>query len=366
MTLPFPARARPACPAAKARVDVSSRAILRFIFAALACTLPAHAQQLIGYVPTKDADVTGASEVMEGHAVLSGSVAVTAKDHTAPITLGRGGTVRVCQTSIVHLTESKAAPAASQVAAPLLISLDRGAIEVHMTSTASDAVMTPDLRFAIRGGGPLDLRLRVARNGDTCVDNRGTTAPILAVSDPFGESLYELLPSQHVLFEHGSLREVVDNERSPCGCPAAPLPPVQQVAALPTQNPGQPVTPPVAAAEHPFPAAASVGLAPTPSPARTPTPVGQQQTQVATTLSYDAAHPNAVPPSTVEPPKPAPTTGSTSGSPAGTSTAASATPPPAPPGAHDLFHSIGHFFHKMFHPHSNPSPAPSSVTPPSS
>ena len=67
---------------------------------------PLHAQQLIGYVSTKDADVTGASDVMDGHAVLSGSVAVTAKDHTAPITLGRGGTVRVCQTSSLHLTES--------------------------------------------------------------------------------------------------------------------------------------------------------------------------------------------------------------------------------------------------------------------
>ena len=31
--------------------------------------------------------------------------------------------------------------------------------------------------------------------------------------------MYELAPDQHVLFEHGSLREVVDHETSPCGCP---------------------------------------------------------------------------------------------------------------------------------------------------
>ena len=79
--------------------------------------------------------------------------------------------------------------------------------------------MTPDLRFTVRNAGPLDLRLRVARNGDTCVENRGPGAPTLAVSDPFGESMYEVAPDQHVLFEHGSLHEVVDNETTPCGCP---------------------------------------------------------------------------------------------------------------------------------------------------
>ncbi len=173
------------------------------------------AQQLIGYVSTKDADVTGATDVMDGKAVLAGSVSVTAKDRTAEITLGRGGTVHVCQTSVLHVTESRAA----ELAAPLLFSLDRGAIEIQMMATASDAVMTPDLRFAVRGGGPLDLRMRIARNGDTCVENRGAAAPTLAVSDPFGEALYELEPGQHVLFEHGSLHEVVDHETSPCGCP---------------------------------------------------------------------------------------------------------------------------------------------------
>src|ERR1035441_189361 len=65
------------------------------------------AQQLIGYVNTRDADITGASDVLDGQAVLTGSVAVTARDHTAPITLGRGGTVRVCQTSVLHVTDRK-------------------------------------------------------------------------------------------------------------------------------------------------------------------------------------------------------------------------------------------------------------------
>ena len=180
---------------------------------ALASTLPA--QQLIGYVNTHDAEVTGASDVLDGQAVLTGSASVTARDHTAPITLGRGGTVRVCQTSALHVAESRSL----DIAAPLLFSLDRGAIEIKMAGTLNDSIMTPELRFTVVNTGPLDLRLRVARNGDTCVENRGSAAPTLNISDPFGEALYQVSAGQHVLFEHGSLREVVDHEQSPCGCP---------------------------------------------------------------------------------------------------------------------------------------------------
>jgi hypothetical protein len=305
----------------------------------------------MGTVPTHDALVTGGLEVRGDTARLLTNTSVTAYDHSAAISLARGGEVLVCATSQFHLLHSGTENS-------LLFGLDRGAIELHTDSSPQDVILTPDIRFTLEHPGHYDLRLRVTPNGDTCVENSGTSAPVLTLADPFSGATYRLIPGQHVLFEHGSLREVVDNERSPCGCPPAPPPPVQQIAATPNPNPAQPATPITAAAEHPFPAAASVGLAPTPSPARTPTPVGQQQTQVATTLSYDAAHPNAVPPSTVEPPKPASTTGSTSGSPTGTGTTTSATPPPTPPGAHDIFHSIGHFFHKIFHPHSNPPASP--------
>ena len=164
----------------------------RFLPLLLACAAvaPLQAQQLIGYVNTRDAETTGASDVMDGQAVLTGSASVTAKDHTAPITLGRGGTVRVCQTSVLHLTESKT----PVVPAPILFSLDRGAIEIQTEGAPNDAIMTPDLRFSVHNAGLLDLRLRIARNGDTCVDNRGSGAPTLAVSDPFGEAMYEVRP----------------------------------------------------------------------------------------------------------------------------------------------------------------------------
>ena len=279
--------------------------------------LPAPAQQLIGYVSTRDADVTGASDVMDGHAVLSGAAGVTAKDHTAPITLGRGGTVRVCQTSVLRLTESKAA---AQRAAPLLLSLDRGAIEVEMAATVSDAIMTPDLRFALRDPGPLDLRLRVSRNGDTCVENRGPLAPTLAVSDPFGEAMYELLPGQHVLFEHASLREVVDHESVPCGCPEG----MSVADALLAPGAGAAAATP---AQHPFPAAISEGLAPEADVPQAPP--GQVHSQVTDSLSY-SAQPAA--PASLAAPAAAP----------------SPAPAAAPPPPRDLVHVVGHFFRRLF------------------
>jgi hypothetical protein len=290
------------------------------------------AQQLIGYVSTHDAEVTGASDVVDGHAVLAGQVSVTAKDHTAPITLGRGGTVRVCQTSVVRLTESRAA----ELAAPLLFSLDRGAIEIQMNATPADAVMTPDLRFAVRSGGPLDLRLRMARNGDTCVENRGVGAPELAVSDPFGESSYELLPNQRVLFEHGSLHEVVDHEGSPCGCPDEGMSVAEALIA--SGGAAQPAAA-KAAAEHPFPAAVSEGLAPAPEVPQAA--AGEVHTQVSDALTYTAP--------TGQEEAGAPTGAAASVAPAtGAGTAKGSGQAASAPVHHDLVHVVGRFFRRVF------------------
>jgi hypothetical protein len=315
----------------------------------------------MGTVPTHDALVTGGLEVHGDTARLLTNDSVTAYDHSAAISLARGGEVLVCATSQFHLLHSGTENS-------LLFGLDRGAIELHTDSSPQDVILTPDIRFTLEHPGHYDLRLRVTPNGDTCVENSGTTAPVLSLADPFSGATYRLIPGQHVLFEHGSLHEVVDNERSPCGCPPAPPPPVQQIATTTNATLSQPTPPAVAAAEHPFPAAASQGLAPPAPPPTNAAPAGEKHTQVSTVFTYDAAHPNTPPPSTVEPPKPAaaPAQTAPTGSVAGTGDAnASPTPPATPPGAHDLFHAIGHLFHKLFHPHTNPAPAPSTATAPS-
>jgi len=50
----------------------------------------------------------------------------------------------------------------------------------------------------------------VTPSGDTCVENLGKNAPVLHVTEQFGVGGYFVKPGQHVLFEHGSVREVVD------------------------------------------------------------------------------------------------------------------------------------------------------------
>ncbi len=279
-------------------------------------TLPA--QQSIGSVAMQDATVAGSLEVTSGRAVLVGSSSVTARDHTAEITLSRGGAVKVCQTSALHLSSGVSNPAAQpSIAEPLMLALDRGAVEVKTSATPSDVLLTPDLRFTLHAAGPLDLRVRVTQNGDTCVENRGLQAPTIVLTDSFGESTYELHPTQHVLFEHGSLREVVDHETSPCGCP-----PIQTMsladAALAAPGTLGPDS------QHPFPAAQSAGLAPTPEIPQSPP--GAVHTQVAASLAYEApSAPAAAPP---------------------TNPASAPTPPAEKP--HGFAHAIGHFFHRIF------------------
>ncbi len=202
------------------KVQIFVACPISFLFAFLFSGVSmAQTQQPIGTVGMQDATVAGALEVSNGRAILVGNTTVTARDHVAEVDLNRGGTVRVCSTSGLHLTSGKSAEGAP---VPLMLALDRGAIEVQMAATSHDVVMTPDLRFTIRSDGPLDLQLRVTRNGDTCVENRGEKAPVLNVADQFGEATYELRAGQHVLFEHGSLKEVVDHESSACGCPPEP------------------------------------------------------------------------------------------------------------------------------------------------
>ena len=278
----------------------------------------------MGTVPTRDGRLNGGLEVQGETARLLSNASVTAYDRNAPVTLQRGGNVLVCSTSEFHLLRSGAAGA-------LIFGLDRGALEIQSESKLQDAVLTPDLKFVPVTKGTLDLRLRVTREGDTCVDNGGANAPVLNVTDPFSAASYRVLPGQHLLFVNGDLHKVVDHERSACGCPAVP-------AAGVAAKTGQPLTPAAAAAAAPpFPAAQSEGLAPTPPPTNA-APVGMASSQVTTTFNYGEGV--GRPPSLGES-----TSASSSTAPGATSTRRAATSAPQQTG---FFHAIGHFFRRVF------------------
>lgn len=312
------------------------------IWLATACGPALWSQTPIGSVSMADADVNGASSIANDRAELAGNSTVTAKDHVAYVQLVRGGSVSVCATSGVHLTAGIPAAQSSEAIAtapgtpmpsglpPLMVALDRGALELHTDAIASDVVMTPDLHIGFSEGGPLDLRIRVTRNGDTCVENRVTgltTHPSLHVGSLFGSDSYDVLPGQHVLFEGGNLHEVVDNETSPCGCPAPVLPaPVGEISL--TGGDKTPTPSQKAEVQHPFPAAVSQGLAPPPPVPQAPP--GVVHAQVATTLVYPDPADKPVQP------------------PAGEAAVAVQTPTPPAAKKRGFGHSIGHFFKRLF------------------
>ena len=277
----------------------------------------------MGAVATRDARVTGGLEVQGDFARLLANTSVTAYDRDANVALNRGGRVLVCSTSEFHLLRSG-------VGGALIFGLDRGALEISTESRPQDAVLTPDLKFVPVTKGALDLRLRVTREGDTCVDNGGTGAPVLNVTDPFSSASYRVLPGQHLLFVKGDLHKVVDHERSPCGCAPAAAP-----RALAAQA-GQPATAAqAAAAAHPFPEAQSAGLAPA-ADATNVTATGSAGSQVSTTFSYGEGE--GRPPSVGDPAA----TGSTAAPPAAATTAAKRE------GQGGFFHAFGRFFHRLF------------------
>jgi hypothetical protein len=310
----------------------------------LACFLVAvapllAAQQPIGRTSATEVQVSGAVDISHGQTLLGNGSAITAGDQAVKISLERGGSLRLCSTSTVHLSKDRSI--ADPASSALMMALDRGAIEANYTvGTYSDVLLTPDLRILISGPGEADLRIRVNLKGDTCVDNHGATAPYVTVTSQLEGGAYRVLPDQRVSFQHGSLREVVDHEPEPCGCPAMP---VTSVASNPAP-PGRPVGGPSSTpSDTAFPIAESEGLAAPPPPRATPVvPAGEAHAQVTVPLSYNGENPAPVPPA---PPAPA----ATPPAPAQAPPPEIAAAPPAPStNQGGVFHRIGHFFSRIF------------------
>jgi hypothetical protein len=275
---------------------------------------------------------------------------VSAGDATAQVKLARGGDLRVCASTKVNLSRDTSVADAADSA--LMIALDRGAVEAsYETGKYSDVLLTPDLRILISGPGTADLKIRVNEKGDTCVDNHGANAPYVTVTSQFEGGVYRVQPNQRVIFEHGSLQQVVDNEAEPCGCPAVAAPVAVASHAAGAETTHTAVTDRIAAA-NPFPLAQSEGLARAPAAPVTPVvPVGQVHAEVQAPITYDAAAtPN---PAAADAAGPAPAALSAAKTPAAVETDSEPVKGeiasvPSPRAHRGFFHSIGHFFSKVF------------------
>jgi hypothetical protein len=187
-----------------------------------------------------------------------------------------------------------------------MMALDHGAIEASFaTGRNSDILLTPDFRILIGGPGAAEVNIRLGQHGDTCVDNAGVNAPYVLVTSVFDGGDYRVQPGQRVMFEHGSLREVVDNEKESCGCP-----------------------PPLHPGTNEFPAAQSAGLAPLPKPAPNAVSLTSAPPEALEPLVYKSADHAAQPAAEAAP--------------------AAAANPPAAKKKPGFFGSVGKFFRRIF------------------
>jgi hypothetical protein len=292
------------------------------------------AQQPIGRTSATEVQVSGAVDISHGETMLGNGSAITAGKQAVKITLERGGELRLCSTSTVHLSKDRSIEDPGSSA--LMMALDRGAIEANYdVGKYSDVLLTPDLRILISGPGQAQLSIRVNTQGDTCVDNHGLGAPYITVSSQLEGGAYRVLPDQRVNFEHGSLSEVVDHEPEPCGCPPMPVTSVASASGGPSSTP----------ADTAFPIAESEGLASPPPPPTAPAvPAGETHAQVTVPLTYNGEKPAAVPAAAPasSPPAPAPA------APAAPPTPPPEAAPPPPTSQGGFFHRIGHFFSRIF------------------
>jgi len=284
------------------------------VFAALACLFvlmgAAHGQSPApdlsptavvpydGKSPGSAAEVSGSLQVSGGKAIIQSNGQVTAGDHPVLVTLTHRGELRLCATTKVSLTADLKQLGDDK--SGLMMALDQGALEASFaTGHNPDVILTPDFRITISSPGAAQVQVRLGPKGDTCVDNRGAHAPNVSVSSIFEGGEYRVLPDQRVMFQHGSLREVVDKEKESCGCPPEPA----------------------ATEPNPFPVAQSAGLAPLSSPPPNATTPGVANAQLTAQLNYNADKP---------------------------AQAAAPAPPASAAPRRSFFGSLGHFFKKIF------------------
>lgn len=265
--------------------------------------------------PDQSATVTGALEVTGGKALIAVSGSVTSAGQTTRVILPHRGELHVCALTTVKLAADSSI--SSGDAPGLLLAMDHGAVEMSFAAGAAtlrnaDVLLTPDFRILISGPGAAEVKVRLGSQGDTCVDNAGANAPYVLVSSVFDGGAYRVQPGQRVTFQHGSLHEVVDQEKESCGCP--------------------PATP----KGNEFPVAQSAGLAPLAKPA--PELVGNASDPATVEpLVYKAADHDAL---------------TAASSPDGAGSTATAGSVPAQtqvsPSKTGFFRRVGRFFRRIF------------------